>query len=323
MKITLSLLLPGVLLCAETLSAQTPPPLSPATPPQTRPQAAPAAPSTPDVPPDTVVAVVDGKKYTAGEVNKLVGDFPPQIQLAIKGDPKRTLGLLLMTRHLASEAQKAKLDQESPLKETLEYQRMNALAQAEINQVRNFQINPTPDDGEQYYKKNPAKYQEAKIKVIYVAFTANPQPSSDPKAKKTLTEAEAKTKIEGLRKKLLAGADFGQVAKENSDDKESASQDGDFPALKRTSPYPEPIKNAVFALKPGEISEPLRQPNGFYLIRLEQVKSQPYEEVRVEIYEEMKTKEFNEWMQALQKRYEVKVENPAYFAAKPALPAAH
>ena len=86
--------------------------------------------------------------------------------------------------------------------------------------------------------------------------TANPQPSSDPKAKKSLTEAEAKAKIADLRKKLLSGADFGQVARENSDDKESAAKDGDFPPIKRSSSYPEDIKNAVFALKPGEISAP-------------------------------------------------------------------
>lgn len=322
MNLTSILLLPPVLLlCAGALSAQTPPPLSPAAPPAGTPLP-PAAPSAPEVPPDTVVATVDGKKYTAGEVNNLVGNFPPQIQAAIKSDPKRALGLVLMTRHLASEAEKAKLDQQSPLKENLEYQRMNALAQAEINQVRNFQFNPTPEEVEQYYKKNPEKYQEAIIKVIYVAFTANPQPSSDPQAKKPLTEAEAKTKIEDLRKKLLAGADFGQVARENSDDKESASKDGAYPPLKRNSVLPDTIKTAVFGLKPGQISEPLRQPNGFYLIRLEEMKTRPLDEVRIEIYEDMKTAQFNEWMQALQKRYEVKVENPAYFAAKPALPAA-
>lgn len=299
MKITVAVLLSGVSL----LPAQT------------------SAPVPADVPPSSVVAEVDGKKYTAAEVNKLIGDFPPQIQLAIKNDPRRALGLLLMTQHLASEAEKAKLDQQSPLKETLEYQRMNALAQAEINQVRNFQFNPTPEQQEQYYKQHSEKYQEAKIKVIYVAFTTNPQVSSDPKAKKPLTEAEAKAKIEGLRKQLQAGADFGKLARENSDDKESAARDGDYGTpLKRTSATDESIKNTVFALKPGEISAPVRQPNGYYLIRLEEIKLQPFEEVRVEIYEEMKTTQFNEWMQALQKRFEVKIENPAYFPAKPGLP---
>jgi peptidyl-prolyl cis-trans isomerase C len=323
MQITPSLLVLASLACAQILSAQTPTPISPATPRQLGPTAPMAVPPPPNVPPETVVAEVDGKKFTAAEVNKLMEGFPPQMQLAIKSDPKRALGYILMTRHLANEAEKAKLEQQSPLKETLEYQRMNALAQAEINQVRNFQFNPSPEEVEKYYKANPGKYQEAKIKVIYVAFSANAVTSSDPKAKKPLSEAEAKAKIEDLRKRVTSGADFGQMAKENSDDKESASKDGDFPPLKRTSPYPEDIKSAVFALKPGEISAPLRQANGFYLIRLEQLKLQSFQEIQPEAYEEMKSKDFNEWMQALQKRFDVKVENPAYFTAKPPAPAAH
>jgi parvulin-like peptidyl-prolyl isomerase len=138
--------------------------------------------------------------------------------------------------------------------------------------------------------------------------------------KKSLTEAEAKRKIEDLRKKLDSGADFAQLAKENSDDKESAEKGGEFPPLKQNSAYPEAIKKAVFELKPGQISQPLRQPNGFYLIRLDELRTQPYEEVRVQIYEEMKRKEFNEWMQGLQKRYEVKVENPDFFKIPTGIP---
>ncbi|MGI8743448.1 MAG: peptidylprolyl isomerase [Bryobacteraceae bacterium] len=307
-----------VLSLSSTVFAQVPP-VSPSTGLKNLapiPSVQPASPQA-AVAPDAVVCQIDGKKYTAAEVSKLLQYFPPQMQLAIKSDPRKALSYILTMRYLAGEAEKAKLDQQSPNKEALEYQRLNTLAQAQINQVRNFQFNPTPDQQEQYYKANPDHYQEAKMKVIYVAFSANPVASSDPKTKKSLTEAEAKAKIEDLRKKVSSGGDFSQIAKENSDDKESAPKGGDFPPLKRNSPYPEDIKKAVFALKPGRVSEPLRQPNGFYLIRLEELKSQPYEEVRTQIYEEMKQKDFNEWMQALQKRYEVKIENPAYFTATP------
>lgn len=288
-------------------------PLSSATPP--------AATAPPDKPvaPDSIVAEVDGKKYTAAEVSKLLEDFPPELNLAIKGNPK-SLGLVLLTRYLAGEAAKAKLDQQSPLKEMLAYQRVQAMAQAQINDVSNFKINPTLEQQEQFYKANPDRYQEAKIKVIYVAFTTSPVANSDPNAKKSLTEAEAKRKTEDLRKQLESGADYAQLAKESSDDKESAAKGGEFPALKRSSAYPEAIKKAVFDLKPGQISQPLRQPNGYYLIRLEEVKTLPYEEVRTQIYDEMKRKDFNEWMQGLQKRYEVKVENPDFFKPQTGTP---
>lgn len=308
-----------IFVCCAGLWAQVP---SPARPPQAPPPppAIPAPAPQPQVvvPPDTVVAEVDGKKYTAAEVTKLIQIFPPQMAAAVRSDLKRALNFVLVMNYMASEAEKAKLDQASPLKETLEYQRLNALMQAEINQVRNYQFNPSPGEEEQYYKEHPDKYEEAKLKVIYVTFSANPPANPAAGAKKPLTEAEAKAKTEELRKKLVAGADFAELAKENSDDKESAGKGGDFPPLKRSSAYADAIKQAVFSLKPGEISEPLRQPNGFYLIRLEEKRTPPFAEIRTQLYEELKTKEFNDWMQALQKRYEVKVENPAYFASKPA-----
>ncbi len=311
-----------VFLCCAGLSAQTPPVPPPPLPPSAFSNPPAVSPAPASVPPDTVVAEVDGKKYTAADVNKLMQSFPPQMVPAVRSNPQQALSYVLMMSHLASEAEKAKLDQNSPLKETLEYQRMNALAQAQINQVKNYQFNPAPEDEEKYYKAHPEKYEEANLKVIYVAFSANPAAGASAAGKKPLSQAEAKAKIEDLRKKLSAGGDFAQLAKENSDDKDSAAKGGEFPSLKRTSAYPDAIKNAIFALKPGEISEPIQQPNGFYLLRLEQMRVQPFDEVRVQIYEEMKNADFNTWMQALQKRYEVKVENPGYFASKPAAPPA-
>ena len=67
----------------------------------------PALPPIPTIPPDTVVAEVDGKKYTAAQVDKLMDSFPPQMQNAIKSDLKRALNYVLTMHYLAAEAEKA------------------------------------------------------------------------------------------------------------------------------------------------------------------------------------------------------------------------
>jgi peptidyl-prolyl cis-trans isomerase C len=265
---------------------------------------------------------VDGKQYTAGEVDALLKLFPPQYQRQVRGDLARALSFALTMKFMAAEAEKNHLQDQSPLKETLEYQKLNALMQAEVNQIRNVEIVVLPADEEKYYKDHPELYQEAKVKVIYVAFSAAPPKNPAPDAKKPLTEAEAKAKIEDLKKQIVAGADFGKLAKENSDDKDSAAKDGDFGLIKKSSQYPELIKKTVFELKPGQVSEPLRQPNGFYLIRVDESHELPYEQVRVQINEELKRKRFDEYMQTLQKRFEVKVENTTFFATKPQAPPA-
>jgi peptidyl-prolyl cis-trans isomerase C len=296
--------------------AQTPAPISPAAPPAIPNNASP--PPAGLITPETVVAEIEGKKYTAGQVDTLLKMFPPQMQMQVRADVKRAIGYVLLMQYLADQALKANLQNESPLKETLEYQRMGALSQAELNQLRNIDLKVSSQEEEKFYKDHPEQFQEAKVKVIYVAFSSiTPK---DPNAKKPLTEAEAKSKIEDLKKQIEAGADFGKLAKENSDDKESAAKDGDFGLIKHESPYPEPIKKTVFDLKAGQVSEPLRQPNGFYLIRVEEVHTLDFVPVEPQIHEQLKGKVFNEYMQNLQKRFEVKVENPAYFAVKPGAP---
>jgi len=73
----------------------------------------------------------------------------------------------------------------------------------------------------------------------------------------------------------------------------------------------------VFDLKPGEVSKPVRQPNGFYLFRAEETGVEPLEKVRDRVAENLRTSRFNEWVQATQRSVEVKIENQAAFAAAP------
>ncbi|HEY6390937.1 MAG TPA: peptidylprolyl isomerase [Bryobacteraceae bacterium] len=299
-------------LSAALLSGQPPQPpkIAPGTPAQIVP-APPPAPAAPAIAPDSIVLESAGKKYTAAEVDKLIEALPTQYRQAAKTDPKVMSQVFWITR-LVEEAEKAGLDKKSPYKEQLEYNRMQLLAQAHLYVYGN-NINVTPEDQEQYYKANSGKFKQSKVRVIYLTF--NPAPDKPGAGEKKLrTEAEAKAKIEDLRKQIVAGADFGKLARENSDDKTSAVKDGEFGIMKPSSTYPEPIKAAVFGLKQGEVSEPVRQPNGFYLIRVDEIIVQPLQEVATEIYQQIKTERLDDYNKKLQLQYQVKVENPAYFS---------
>ena len=104
--------------------------------------------------------------------------------------------------------------------------------------------------------------------------------------------------------------------KDNSGDPISAAKDGDFGVIKPDSSYPNAIKDAVFALKQGEISSPIKQPTGFYLIRAEDVSQQPLNEVLVQIIQSIRQAKYLEWLKALQAQYNMKIESPAYFAPR-------
>ena len=107
------------------------------------------------------------------------------------------------------------------------------------------------------------------------------------------------------------------LVKAHSEDATSASKDGDFGSFRRSDRLPDEVKSVVFDLKPGEVSKPVRQPNGFYLFRAEETGVEPLEKVRDRVAENLRTSRFNEWVQATQRSVEVKIENQAAFAAAP------
>lgn len=302
------------LLFSALVYSQTPgPAIIPGTPAPPQVQAPPApepAAAAPAIAPDTIVLESNGKKYTAAEIDKIIAALPPQLQQNARMQPQ-VLGQLFVYQLLAQQATKDRLDQQEPWKAALEFQRMQTLANAELTTHSNS-IQVSTEEERAYYEKHADKYREAKVRVIYISF--NPTPGkAGAEASKLPTEADARKKIDDLRKQIVAGANFGQLARENSDDTASAAKDGDFGTIKRSSSYPDAIKNAVLALQAGQVSEPIRQPNGFYLVKADQISSQPFDDVSMQIFQEVKQERFNEWISGIQAEYKVKVENQAYF----------
>ncbi len=269
--------------------------------------------SPPPVSPDTVVAEVNGKKYTAAEIDRMISILPAQYQQAAHSQTQILSQVFLMQR-LAEDAAKAGLDQKSPFKEQLEINRIQVLSTAELSDEQNT-MKITPEEQQKYYKDNPDKFKEVKIRVIYIAYNPTPGKAATD-GKKIVTEAEAKAKIEDLAKQIQGGADFGKLARDVSDDKTSAAKDGEFGVIKQDSGYPEAIKTAVFALKQGELSAPIKQPNGFYLIRAEEINQKSFDDSIQLILQAEKQAKFQEWLKGMQAQYSVKIENPAYFAPR-------
>jgi len=76
------------------------------------------------------------------------------------------------------------------------------------------------------------------------------------------------------------------------------------------------VKAAVFKLKPGEVSEPVKQPNGFYLIRADEQHVLPFDQVSTQLVQDIKTERFQQLMKTMQAEYTIKVDDPAYFTPK-------
>lgn len=278
-----------------------------------------APPVPPDVKPETVLATYgDGQKLTYDELRRFLQVLPPQMQQMAQRDRKAFVQQYALMKRLSALAEGNKLYEQSPTKEALEFNRMYVLMNAQLNDVMNH-ITVLNEDVEKYYQANQDRYRQARVKVIYVSFMA---PGAVSTAKKALSEEEAKVKIEKIAAEARGGADFVKLVKQHSEDEASAAKDGDFGMIRRSDSIPEAIRTAVFALKPGQISEPIRQPNGFYLFRLDELSVRPLKELQEEIHTELRQQQFRAWMDGTNRGLNVKYEHAGFFEAKPQPPAA-
>ncbi len=80
---------------------------------------------------------------------------------------------------------------------------------------------------------------------------------------------DTRDEAESLREQLLAGADFGELAREHSTDPGSAPAGGELGWFGR-GVMVAPFEEAAFALAVGGISEPVETAFGFHLILVEE-----------------------------------------------------
>jgi len=98
-------------------------------------------------------------------------------------------------------------------------------------------------------------------------------------------DAAAKKKAEELSAQAKAGADFAQLAKDNSKDAGSAQQGGDL-GLATRDVFVGPFGDALFSMTAGEIRGPVKSEFGYHVIKLEEIQAghvKSFEEAHAEL----------------------------------------
>ncbi len=79
-----------------------------------------------------------------------------------------------------------------------------------------------------------------------------------------VTDTDARMRLQALRERIMAGSDFADLARANSDDPTSASDGGELGWIDPSN-LPPGFRTAVESLEPGEVSEIFRTRGGWHI----------------------------------------------------------
>jgi peptidyl-prolyl cis-trans isomerase C len=233
-------------------------------PSETQAPAAEAAKPTP--PPDTVLAHVNGKPITQGDVELAETDLDPQFA---KMPPEQrraaALSALIEIRVMADKAVADGIDKDPEFQRRMELLHERALHSALVD------------------KEVAGAITDADLKKRYDEEMAKQAPVNEVHARHILVKT--KEEAEAIIKELDKGGDFEKIAKEKSTDG-SAPQGGDLGYFTEGQMVPEFAK-AAFALPVGKYTEqPVQTQFGWHIIKVEdkRIKQPPsFDQVKAQL----------------------------------------
>src|SRR4051794_8237894 len=286
---------------AACLLAQTPPkPAQPSAAPQPTVTLSAEDPKPlPTVAPDKVIITVGDRKITAAQFDQIINSLPAQYQANARGPARKQFAdNVVHVLVLSQEGKRRKLDESPSYQTQTMFQNANMLAALTYEQLgKDVKL----DDAEvrQYYETHKAEFERVHARHILIRAAGSPMPVRP--GQKDLPEAEALAKALEIRKKLAAGEDFAALARVESDDTGSGANGGDLGFFGHNQMVP-PFEAAAFAMKPGELSEPVKTPFGYHIIKVEERDAKTLEELRPDIEKRLRPEQAQKVMEELQKK---------------------
>ncbi|MCB1354347.1 MAG: peptidylprolyl isomerase [Rhodobacteraceae bacterium] len=218
----------------------------------------------------TVLATVNGTEITLGHLILLRSRLPQQFQ-QIPADVlfPNLLNQMIDQTLLADTESTSQDDDPLDIRLLLENERRGSLANLAVQGIISEPLD------------------EAAVQAAYDEQFADFEPEPEYRAAHILVDSEDKAKE--LLAQINDGADFAEVAKENSTDG-SAAQGGELGWFGLGRMVPE-FEEAVVAMKPGDVAGPVQTQFGWHLIKLEETRDSTaptLEEVRPQIEDQIR-----------------------------------
>jgi len=254
------------------------------------------------VAPDKVILTIGDEKITAAEFDRIVAALPGQVRQQIFGPGrKQFVENLVRIKIMAKESQRRGLDKTDVFQAQLRLRQEEALATALFENLASTA--PVTDDVVmKYYNEHKNEFDTARASHILIRFKGSRAPIRP--GEKDLTEEEALAKANSIRKQLLGGADFADVARKESDDAGSGVQGGDLGTFARGQMVPE-FEAAVFSQPLGEVGQPVKTSFGYHLIKVQQRETKSVDQAKTAIEQKMRPEAAQKMIETLRQNANV------------------
>ncbi len=193
-----------------------------------------------------VVATVDGKNITLGDVRALAKDVPQLSDLPFEMIYPQILNNMINTQVMLTGANKAGIEKNPDVVKALKLAREQILSQAYLSkQLENDMTDEALQDLYKNEMRNFERQEEISARHILVG---------------------SKKEADDVIVQLKAGVDFAMLANQKSMDKDNKG--GQLGYFTKNMMIPE-FGNAVFAMKKGELSAPIKTPFGWHVVLVE------------------------------------------------------
>jgi peptidyl-prolyl cis-trans isomerase C len=273
-------------------------------------KAAPVAAQQPST--DPIVVAAGDISIRQSEFENALKTLPPEYQQFAAGPGKKQFAEdYLRMKMLASEGIKNNLDKDPEVVRSLNLMKENLVANAQLNRLEKT-ITLTDADLQKVYDAKKSEFEQVHARHVLIAFKGSPAAQA---GKKELTDEEAKAKAEEVKKKLIAGAKWEDVAKADSDDVASGARGGELGAFGRGAMVEE-FEKAAFDAKVGEVIGPVKTQFGYHVVKVDSHTSQPFAEVKANLERTERQKRLKAMLDEMKTKASATF-NEAYFNPPP------
>jgi parvulin-like peptidyl-prolyl isomerase len=217
--------------------------------------------------PNPVVGKAGDFVLRDSDVGRLIGYQPPQAQKMLHEEPAQRaefIRQLLLTRLVAEKARATGFDRRPDVKEQLGYVVDQFLAREYIDKVVAADVSVPETELKKYYQEHEKDFlvpESVKARHIFIEVPKDASPE---------VKGKARAKAEEVLARLRKGEGFSKLAKEFSQDADTAAKDGELGWISPGKTNSGEFEKAVFSLKAGETSEVVETPFGFHIVKVDE-----------------------------------------------------